>query len=342
MLIRFCTIGCLFLMGCSPQINTSDEIRPVKVVVAQEARSIIQDFVGMATASDAVNLTFKVSGQILDLPVSEGEHVEKGQLIAQIDPRDIQRQVRSDQSAFEEARSRYERAKRLLLHQAISEQEYESTKARFIQMEAKYKDELDLLNETKLYAPFQGIIERKYADDFERIEAGRAIVRLVNPRTTTVKFTLSENSLALIQNDSTQYSVEFDKYQSHEFQARLKSYVATSSDASGYPISLRLIDVDTAKYHISPGMSCTIHLRTAEESPHGIVLPLSAIYAPQSGGNYVWVVGKDDRVEKHIVQLGELFGRNQVSVGGNITQGDRVVVAGVYQLHDDERVKIIK
>mgnify|MGYP000623726949 CR=1 FL=1 len=44
----------------------------------------------LATPDDAVNLAFKLSGQVLDVPVSQGENVKKGALLAELDPRDIQ------------------------------------------------------------------------------------------------------------------------------------------------------------------------------------------------------------------------------------------------------------
>ena len=50
----------------------------------------------MATPDDAVNLAFKVAGQVLDVPVSQGAGVKKGELLAELDPRDIELQVAGD------------------------------------------------------------------------------------------------------------------------------------------------------------------------------------------------------------------------------------------------------
>ena len=72
-----------------------------------------------------VKLAFRVSGQIISLPVIEGEKVKKGQLIAAIDPRDIALQYAATKSAYETASAQVERNKRLLSRQAISVQEYE-------------------------------------------------------------------------------------------------------------------------------------------------------------------------------------------------------------------------
>lgn len=319
----------------------SDPVRPVKITTASAAGMIDKDFAGMATPDDAVNLAFKLSGQVLDVPVSQGESVEKGALLAELDPRDIRLQVDADRSAYAEARSQLQRMQRLLTHEAVSRQEAEAAQTRYAQALSAYENAKDMLQQTRLRAPFAGVIEAKYVDNFERVQAGQSILRLVDPRTTTVKFTLPESSLALLRDTSVRFTVEFDNYRGVRFPAVLKDYAKTSSDASGFPVSLTLTGVDTVRYSISPGMSCTITMQTADPVPDAVSLPVSAIYAPAEGGIYVWVVGSDGRVERREVTLGELFGRNRVVVDSGVVPGDRVVTAGVYQLQPGEEVRIL-
>lgn len=295
----------------------------------------------MATPDDAVNLAFKLSGQVLDVPVSQGESVEKGALLAELDPRDIRLQVDADRSAYAEARSQLQRMQRLLAHEAVSRQEAEAAQTRYAQALSAYENSKDMLQETRLRAPFAGVIEDKYVDNFERVQAGQSILRLVDPRTTTVRFTLPESSLSQLRDTSVRFTVEFDNYRGVRFPAVLKDYAKTSSDASGFPVSLTLTGVDTARYSISPGMSCTITMQTADPVPDAVSLPVSAIYAPAEGGTYVWVVRSDGRVERRAVTLGELFGRNRVVIDSGVAPGDRVVTAGVYQLQPGEEVRIL-
>ena len=72
-----------------------------------------------------------------------------------------------------------------------------------------------------------------------------------------------------------------------------------------------------------------------------VSLPVSAVYAPAEGGTYVWVVIGGDRVERRAVTLGELYGRDRVVVDSGVEPGERVVTAGVYQLRQGERVRIL-
>ncbi len=327
--------------ACSRKTPAPAVVRPVKVATAAGAGLIDKDFAGMATPDDAVNLAFKVAGQVLDVPVSQGAGVKKGELLAELDPRDIELQVAATRSAFEETRSQQQHMQRLLEHEAVSRQEAEAAATRYAQARSTYENTLDLLKDTRLKAPFAGVVERKYVDNFERVQAGQPILRLVNPVTSTVQFTLPENALPLLRDSSTRFTVAFDNYRGAAIPARLKEYVETSSDASGFPVSLTLENPDPARYRISPGMSCTITMLSADPVPDAVSLPVSAVCAPAGGGTYVWIVGAGDRVMRREVTLGELFGRDRVVVDSGVAPGERVVTAGVYQLREGERVRIL-
>lgn len=330
------------VLSCVPREPEPAAIRPVKVTVAAGAAAIDKNFAGMATPDDAVTLAFKLSGQVRDIPVSQGESVRKGALLAELDPRDVELQVSATRSAYEEARSQQQRMQRLLEHQAVSRQEAEAAATRYAQARSTYENTLDLLNDTRLRAPFAGVIERKYVSNFERVQAGQSVLRLVAPETTTVEFTLPESGLALLGDTATRFSVTFDNYRDATFTARLKDYAKTSSDASGFPVSLTVDNPAPQRYRISPGMSCTITLQRPATAGDAVSLPVSAIYAPAEGGTWVWVVGPDDRVELRSVDLGELFGTDRVSVLRGVTPGERIVTAGVYRLREGEQVRILK
>jgi len=331
----------LLCCSCAGHAVLPDEPRPVKVTVASRAAYVDKDFAGMATADDAVNLAFKIAGQVSSVDVSKGERVARGALLAQLNPRDVELQVSSARSAFEEASSQLARMRRLLAHEAVSRQEVETAQTRYAQTESAYENARDMLADTRLRAPFDGVVERTYVDTYERVQSGQTIVRLVNPVSTTVEFTIPESGLQLLSREGTRFSVEFDNYRGARFDAVLKNYARTSSDASGFPVSLRLTDVDTLRYGIIPGMSCTVTMRTADSSADAVSLPLTAICAPAAGGTYVWIVD-GGRVRRSAVELGGIFGRDRVMVVRGVEPGDTVVTAGVYRLDEGERVKIGK
>ena len=232
----------LALVGCRSPRPAGDALRTVKVAKVQSVGYVERDFAGMATADDAVNLAFKIAGQVASVDVSKGEYVNKGQLLAQLDPRDVELQVAADKAQYERAESQYERMKRLLSHEAVSRQEFETAK--------------------------------------------------------------------------------------------------TASDASGFPVSLKLSRMEIVPYNISPGMTCQITIRTADTDASNVAISLTAVYAPAQGGTYAWVV-EDGRVRCQAIELGAIFGHDMVSVTSGLELGDEVVTAGIYHLRDGQEVKII-
>ena len=332
----------LLITSCDGRGGKSYSARTVKVTTVSEVDYVEREFAGMATADDATMLAFKISGQVASVDVSKGEMVNMGELLAQLDSRDVELQVASDKSQYDRALSQYERMRRLLQRDAVSQQEVEAAEALFVQARSKYENSKDLLVETKLRAPFAGVVERTYVDAFQRVDAGQTILRLVNPISTTVEFTISEKSIYLLADSSTRFYVRYDNYPDHRFEARLDSYAKTASDASGFPVSLKLNKAEIGDYRLTPGMTCQVIMLTNDSSSHLMAIPLTAVYAPAEGGSYVWCVNSDNRVFLRSVKLGELFGRDMVTVVAGLSLGEVVVTAGVYRLTEGESVKIIK
>lgn len=330
------------MVSCSGRHDNHERRpKPVKSVVAQSVKYVTRDFAALSTADDAVTLAFKLSGRLVDVPVAKGMHVAKNQPLAELDSRDIQLQVEALRSAYNEVKSRLKRARRLLEYNAISTQEVESLESSLAQAESAYNNALDMLADSRIVAPFDGVVERVYVDTYERVSSGQAIVRIVRPRSTSVGFTAPEYLLSALENPTTKYFVLFDAYKGVEFNAVMKSFARTSSDALGFPVSLRLTDVDTLRYDISPGMTCIAKIAILESDSTAVSLPLTAIYAPIADEDYVWVIGDDNHVEMRRVRLGELTGNSSVVVLEGITPGERVVTAGVYHLSNGEKVRLL-
>ena len=327
-------------LACRERKIKARDIPTVKVATVRAVDYVDRDFAGMATTDDAVNLAFKISGRVASVDVSKGQYVNKGELLSQLDPRDVELQVAADKAQYERAESQYERMKRLLAHEAVSQQEFEVAQTAYVQAKSQYENSKDLLQDTKLRAPFAGVIERTYVDAYQRVSSGETILRLVNPISTTVEFTMPESSMALLGDSLTRFYVTFDNYPKIRFSAHLGTYAKTASDASGFPVSIKLDRAEVVPYNISPGMTCQITIRSAERSADEVAVPLTAIYAPAEGGEYVWVVD-GGRVERQAVVLGDIFGRDMVTVRKGLSVGDVVVTAGVYRLQEGEEVKVI-
>ena len=335
----------LLSSGCSSTPAVTDDVRPVKLYKTESLGRINKDYAGMSVAEEIAELAFRVSGQLIELDVEDGKVVGKGALIGRLDPRDFQYKEDAALSVMVSAKARFERMGRLLKHQAISQQDYEIAQTQYEESKSAFEYAQGALNDTRLFAPFYGNIEKTYMNNYQRAMAGDPVVRLVAPRTAKVKFTMPDNALSLLSLDDMQMTVQFDNYPEVLFPAYLHEYVLSSSDATGIPVSIMLDDprVNAGEYMITPGMSCNINLKIDNKGRVDMTaVPVNAIYSPASGGTMVWVCDKDGVVHTQSVTLGDLFGSDMVTVKKGLAPGTEVVSAGVYRLSEGEQVKVLK
>ena len=193
-------LAAILLEGCGQKKETTvPATRPVKTTIVESRSVIRKDFSGIVEAVEYVKLAFRVSGQIINLPVIEGEKVKKGQLIAAIDPRDIALQYAATKSAYETASAQVERNKRLLSRQAISVQEYEISLSNYQKAKSEYELSTNNMRDTKLTAPFDGSIEKRLVENYQRVNSGEGIVQLVNTQNLRIKFTIPDVYLYLLR-----------------------------------------------------------------------------------------------------------------------------------------------
>ena len=322
-------------------------IRPVKTATASSQSVIRKDFSGIVEAVEYVKLAFRVSGQVINLPVVEGQRVKKGQLIAAIDPRDISLQYAADKAAYETAAAQVERNKRLLGRQAISVQEYEISVANYQKAKSAYELSSNNMRDTKLTAPFDGSIEKRLVENYQRVNSGEGIVQLVNTQKLRIKFTVPDDYLYLLRAKDVTFKVVFDTYPDTVFNAKLEEYLDISTAGTGIPVTITIEDpaFNRSLYDVKPGFTCSIRF-TADVGPlvqdSWTIIPLSAVFGESEGKKmYVWVV-EDNKVHKREVTVNAPTGEAQVLISKGLKPEEKIVIAGVYQLVEGENVKDIE
>lgn len=322
-------------------------IRPVKTATVSSQSVIRKDFAGIVEAVEYVKLAFRVSGQVINLPVVEGQKVKKGQLIATIDPRDISLQYAADKAAYETAAAQVERNKRLLARQAISVQEAEISEANYQKAKSAYELSSNNMRDTKLTAPFDGSIEKRLVENYQRVNSGEGIVQLVNTQKLRIKFTIPDAYLYLLRAKDQKYKVEFDTYKGKQFKAKLEEYLDISTDGTGIPVTITIDDpaFDRSLYDVKPGFTCNIMMASEidpflEEKMMNI--PLSAIFSEsENKKTYVWVVN-DNKVNRREITVYTPTGEANALISAGLKPDDTIVIAGVHQLVEGETVKVIK
>ena len=263
-----------------------------------------------------------------------------------IDPRDIALQYAATKSAYETASAQVERNKRLLSRQAISVQEYEISLANFQKAKSEYELSANNMRDTKLTAPFDGSIEKRLVENYQRINSGEGIVQLVNTHNLRIKFTIPDAYLYLLRAKDPRFLVEFDTFKGHVFQAKLEEYLDISTDGTGIPVSITIDDpsFDRDLYAVKPGFTCSIRF-TADVGPlvqdSWTIVPLSAVFGESEGNKmYVWVV-EDNKVHKREVTVNAPTGEAQALISEGLKPGEKIVIAGVYQLVEGESITTV-
>jgi len=170
-------------------------VRPVKIMTVTSSTDALQrKFPGMVRAAKRRDLAFQGEGTLRQLPVDEGQEVKEGQLIAQLDQRDFENNLRNAQgqlakakAALEGAQSEYDRTFRIQKQDpgAASEsmvvkrrEAVDQSKAEIDSAKASVDAAQDKLGYTTLRAPFAGVVSKRYADNFQEVRANQAIVSL--------------------------------------------------------------------------------------------------------------------------------------------------------------------
>lgn len=331
--------------SCGTEPQKEVVIRPVKVAPVDMLGYMTKSFSGVVLPDQYSDLAFKVGGPLVKLNVIEGQDVKKGDVIAEIDTFDYLLGYETDKSSYSIAKTQLERAEKLLSKDAISRQEFETTQAKYNTSKAAYENAKDLLESTKLYAPFSGFVLKKYVENYQKVQQGTPIISLVDPMLLEVRFTMPESNMEFFLNDPT-ITVEFENYKNTYFEAQVKEYVQASTDGSGLPVYLGITDprFNLDDYNVSVGFTCKVNMTYTNDNLMELVtVPLSAIVTvTNSDVKHVYVYNPTtSRVELRAIKDNTVAGRDLIVVTDGLKIGEMVVTAGCHRLVNGQKVKVL-
>lgn len=346
--IRFslCLFFSLLIFSCNwtADKNYPSVPRPVRIAKVETLNVLNRVYTGVVEADEYANLAFKISGPLVEMNVDAGQMVRKGMVIAVLDPLDYQSKFDASQAAYITARSQLERDKRLLTMEAISLQEYETAQADYTRARSAFLMAQNTLKNTKLSAPFDGFIEQKYVENYQKVQAGEKVVRLVNPVKLSVRFTLPETSVRL-SRDKLGLQVQFDTYPGEWFEARVSEIVDASPDGGGIPVKVVIKDslFNPERYTIYPGFSARVKILTKNEIPDSYLVPLSALFDDLSTGQIsIWKFRPaDSLVLRQQVFPERMYGEDRMLIRNGLQPDDWIVTEGTDFLTENERVRVL-
>jgi len=337
------------LAGCEqPEPPVTVDSRPVKTIVTGSNSGLDQrTFPAVVDAIRKADISFRVSGKLDSIMVKEGDRVEKGQLLATLDATDFKIALDDRKASFETARANYERAKELVDKGAISRVDHDNIRARFFSAQAALKEAEQNLEYTRLLASFDGVIAKRYVENYEEILKSKTIFALEDVSSLKLIIDVPENLMIMVnahpERDKRKVVAEFDRIPGTRFDLNLLE-AATKADPGSKTFKVTLTMPRAEGYNILPGMTATVIADMFPEessTDESVTLPVSAVVADSSKQPVVWVVDEDSMtVHARAVTTGLIAG-DSIQVTG-LNTAERVVTAGAAFLREGMKVTLLQ
>jgi RND family efflux transporter MFP subunit len=329
---------CLALLaGCAGNNNGQTEIvRKVKIEPVQQADSLlVKQYSGIIKEAAEVNLAFRVAGPIQKILVKEGDYVRAGQVVAQMDTRDYEVQLAAAQAQYDQVKAEADRVIELHNRQSVAGNDYDKAVSGLKMVEVQLKNAKNQLNDTKLTSPVSGYIQKINFLENELVDAGMPVASLVNVGHYQVEVEIPV-SLYVQRESIISFSALQPAVSEEEFPVDLLSYSKKASNNQLYKVQLRINPASQPK--LAPGMDVQVNIVLKSSSGPVACVPLNALFN-QNGKTYVWVYQSNGTVQKREVETGKLTGDGRIRVSGGLQVNEQVVVAGVNQLNENEKVE---
>ena len=217
--------------------------------------------------------------------------------------------------------------------------DYDKAVAGVKQITAKYNAHKNALADTRLTAPFDGYIQKKYYDSHETVAAGYPVVSMINSNYFDVDIDIPSSDFVR-QDLFKSFSCTIDVFPGQVFPLELIEITRKANLNQLYRMRLRLKPVSGVD--IAAGMSVNVTIEYNPNEEALTVVPLSAMFE-ENGVSAVWVYSPETQsVTKRVIQLKKLLKTGELIVSGGLAAGEIVVSAGVHSLKEGMSVELLK
>ncbi|WP_066856870.1 efflux RND transporter periplasmic adaptor subunit [Halodesulfovibrio spirochaetisodalis] len=339
------------LTGCGD--NVANEPPPKKVIVYRVPEVLeTREWSTSGTAKDVLEtiLSFRVSGMIIALPVSVGQKVKPGELVAELDPTDFQLEMREAKASLQDilaelrnAKLDYDRKKKLVSQDVISQSEYDLAASYLDSMKAKsaaQRERIEIarrnLSYTRLFVPESGTISSVPAEVHTNVVIGEPVATLNSRGMLEMEIGVPDRLIALVELEQP-VTIRFDVFRDTILQGEVKEIGVRSNETSTFPVTIRILTQDK---RIRSGMvgEVTFNFRQAERYKL-VVIPAAAVFGLPDGGKYVWIVDpKENVVHKRSVVI-SIPGHGGIIVEKGLNPHELVVIRGVHSIQEGQKVR---
>jgi multidrug efflux system membrane fusion protein len=362
-LAAVCVSFITLMAGCSSSADSKQQKaqaaapHAVSVATAPVQRQDVPVYLsglGAVTAFNTANIKSRVDGQIMKVNVREGQNVNQGELLIEIDARpyqaqldQMQAQLFRDQAQLRDAKLNLDRYTSLIPSGSIAQQQVDTQKALADQLEGTVRTDQAQIETAKLNivychitAPFNGRIGLRQVDPGNIIHASdtNPMLILTQLQPIAVIFTLPEDVLPNVSKHMQQGTLEVDAF-SRDDQTKLGSGKLQTIDNQIDPTTgtakLKAVFSNTDN-QLWPNQFVNADL-LLETRKNSTVIPTAAILrGPQ--GTFVYLVNPDKTVQDRAVTVSLTQGDTTVITGG-LNPGDTVVTDGQDKLQRGSRIE---
>lgn len=326
-------IATFAVAGCGkPHDAASRPVLPTQAVQAQtiEAKPHVASEEVVATVNPELSsvIESKVSGRIDKMLVVPGQKVKAGELLVELDARDIQAKLDQATPMLEQAEKDLKRFTDLLGKRVITQQEFEGAQAKARVARAAVIEAQTMLGFATVTAPFDGVITRKLADVGDLATPGKPLVEMEDPAALRLEAAVPE---AIIDRVSLGSKLTV-RIGSNE----LVGVVREISPVANPNSRTLLVKLDLPA---TPGLRTGQFGRVAVPVAETSVLRVPAASVIQRGQMELVFVRDGDVARLRIVKTGKPIG-DEVEIVSGVSAGEQVLTDGIAQLVDGQPIEV--
>lgn len=290
--------------------------------------------IGTLQSDESVQIATEIAGRITEIPLSEGQPLNVGDIMVQLDTALAVAEVDDTQSRYNLAEGNLERANSLARSGNVTERARDEATSNAETTRAALELAKVRLSKHTIRAPFSGIAGIRKVSPGAYIEAGQAIVNLEKIDTLKIDFKLPELYLAHVKTGQT-IEISVDALPGRTFTGTIYA-IDPHIDINGRALNIRA-RLDNPELILRPGLFARIRVK-GQIKRNVLVIPEAAI-VPRGEDKIVYLV-KDGQATEVKVTLG---GRHDgmVEVLEGLAEDAMVVTAGQQKLQDGSPVEIV-
>jgi membrane fusion protein, multidrug efflux system len=341
----------LLLAACSRPPSAPEPVRAVRTFTVGEVSgggSI--DYAGEVRARTETRLAFRVGGKMVARPVNAGDAVKAGQVLARLDPQDLQlgqeaarqalvaARVNADQAAADSKRFKDLRDQGFISAAELERRESASkaAQAQLEQAQAQAGVQSNQARYTQLVADVAGVVTAVEAEPGAVLAAGAPVLRVAHDGPRDVVFAVPEQQVDALRALQGKPGAVGLKPWGADGQAPLRATVHEVAAAADPATRTFAVKADAGSAGLRLGQTVTVSLAVPPVA--GVWrLPLAAVFE-QGGRSMVWVLDPATMtVRAQAVQVAGAEG-NAVLVASGLAMGQEIVGAGVHTLTPGQKV----